>query len=178
MNMIGKRMGVAIVAGVLLAGGALWAGTAHAWGRHGFGHGWGEGMEGGFPVVAMVRKGHLTDAQEKQVAGILRAHRAALDAKATRVSEARRALTGQMTADAVDPAALAVAADQAAAAGKDLALEWAQVRQEVQALLTPEQVAELKQMRDKFLTRVDVRRTEQQQARAERLDHWIDRLSR
>jgi Spy/CpxP family protein refolding chaperone len=172
--MIGKRWGVMLAAGLLLAGGMLWSGNAQAFGRHG----WGEGMEGAFPVITMVRKGHLTDAQEKQVADVLRAHKAALEAKATRASDARRGLVGQMTADAVDAAALTAAYDQAAAATKDLALEWAQVRQEVQALLTPDQVAELKQLRDKFLTKMDARRAEFQQERAGRLDHWIDRLAR
>jgi Spy/CpxP family protein refolding chaperone len=172
--MIGKRLGVALAAGLMLAGGLLWSGTAQAWGRHG----WGEGMESAFPAITMVRKGHLTDAQEKQVAEVLRAHKTALEAKTTRAGDARRGLVGQMTADAVDATALAAAYDQAAAATKDLALEWAQVRQEVQALLTPGQVAELKQMRDKFLTKMDARRAENQQERAARLDRWIDRLAR
>lgn len=172
--MIGKRLGVMLAAGLMLAGGMLWSGNAQAFGRHG----WGEGMEGALPVVTMVRKGNLTDAQKKQVADILSAHKASLEAKTTRVGDARRGLVGQMTADAVDATALTAAYDQAAAATKDLALEWAQVRQQVQALLTPEQVAELKQLRDKFLTKMDARRTENQQERAERLDHWIDRLAR
>ncbi len=172
--MIAKRLGVALVAGLLVTGGVLWSGTAHAWGPHG----WGEGMEGALPVVAMVKKGNLTDAQQRQVADILRSHKAALTQKTTQAHDARRALVGAMTADAVDADALAAAYDQASVATKGLALEWVQVRQEVQALLTPEQMADLKQMRDKFLTKMDARRAEHQQDGSERLDHWIDRLSR
>lgn len=172
--MIGKRIGTVLLAGLLLAGGVLWSGTAQAWGR--WGHG--EGMEGAFPVLAMVNKGHLTGDQEKQVATILAGHKAALLEKSTRASDARQAMLKQITADAVDAAALGTAIDTAAAAGKDLALEWAQVRQEVQAVLTPDQMAELKQMRDKFMTKMDARHAESTQERGEKLDHWIDKLAR
>jgi Spy/CpxP family protein refolding chaperone len=84
----------------------------------------------------------------------------------------------QQTADAVDAAALATALDQSAAARKDLTLEWANVRQDVQAVLTPDQVSGLKQMRDKFLTRMDAHRADEPKDRTERLDHWIDKLAR
>jgi Spy/CpxP family protein refolding chaperone len=173
-EMHGKRIAIGVVAGMVLAGGALWSGHAHAWGRH---HG-DVGMDGAMTVIAMVRKADLTDAQEKQVAIILGNHKPALEQKSARASEARRGVMGQMTADVVDANALAAAIDQAAASGKELALEWAQVRQEVQALLTLEQVSDLKQMRDKFMKKADARRAEHEQDRGERLDHWINRLSR
>lgn len=172
--MNGKRWVLGGLSAAVLAGGLLWGGQAHAWGRRHTD----VGMEGALPVIAMIKKAELTEEQERQVGEILRAHRVALEEKSARAAEARRAVMGQLTADAVDAAALGTAMDQAAAAGKELALEWAQVRREVQALLTPEQVAELQALRDKFLKRVDERHADRQQRRAERLDRWIERLSR
>jgi Spy/CpxP family protein refolding chaperone len=135
-------------------------------------------MEGALPVIAIVKKAGLMEDQEQQVAEILRTHKAALEQKAARAAEARRVVIGQLTADTVDSAALAAAMDQAAAAGKELVMEWAQVRREVQAMLTPEQIAELQALRDKFLKRVDERSAAREQWRGERLDRWIERLSR
>ena len=172
--MIGKRMGAGLVASLLLAGGLLWSGHAYAWGGH---HGEHD-MMSAMPVVVMVKKGNLTDDQKHQVGTILTNHKAALEQDTKALSDARHALMTQMTSDTPDSNALSAAYDGVATAGKTLALEWNAVRGEVQALLTPDQVTQLKTMRDKFVAKMDARRAEHPQADSERLDKWIDRLSK
>jgi len=169
-----KRMGVGLAAGLMLAGGLLWSGHAYAWGGHHGGH----DMMSAMPVVVMVKKGNLTDDQKHQVATILTNHKTALETDATQLRTARRTLMTQMTSDTPDPAALSAAYDGVATASKTLALEWNAVRGEVQALLTPDQTTQLKAMRDKFVAKMDARQAEHPQAGSERLDKWIDRLSK
>lgn len=172
--MNGKRIVVGLAAGALLMGGTLWSGNVYAWGGH---HG-GVGMEAAMPVVAMVKAADLSQDQKHQVANILTNHKAAIESKTASASDARRAVVTAMAANVVDANALATAYDNAAVARKALALEWAQVRTEVQALLTPQQVSDLQVRRDKFMAKMDARHAKAEEHRGDRLDKWIERLSK
>jgi protein CpxP len=89
----------------------------------------------------------LTDAQRDQVRGIMQSHRAALTEVGQKLRDAHQALAQAVNADVVDEAAIRAAGAAVGAATADEALLRAKVRDEVFALLTPEQQAAAKERR-------------------------------
>jgi protein CpxP len=163
-----------ILAGVLALAGGLAAGDAAAreWGPWA-GHGGGDSR-----VLGMIKKIGLSADQKAQLAALLKAQRDNLAAKHESAAAARRTLMTLMTADAVDEQALGAALDTAASTHKEMALAWIKVRQDVQALLTPEQLAQVKEMRDRLVHRMEDRHAGMTARGTERLDRLIEDLAR
>ena len=111
----------------------------------------------------------LTDAQKKQVQAVLESFRADQAAIRDRMQPARKALNDAIAADAVDEAVIRTKAADLAAVEADAAVLQAKVRAAVYALLTPEQLQKIKELRVKMPTgpRRGPGRIEQQESERE-----------
>ncbi len=120
----------------------------------------GRGMMGGRGLAAL-RMGlaqlNLTDQQKQQVRGIVQGHREQLRAFAAQARQARVAL-GDAVAGGADEATIRARAADLAKVQADLAVFGAQVRKEVMGVLTPEQQAKAKELR---------------QQRQDRMQKWL-----
>jgi len=162
-----RRWAVAAGLGALMLGGLSLAGWAQA-------QGWrGEHMGGGAGLGWALHDLNLTHDQKLKIAEILTRHRDELRPKMQRMAESRRAMMELMTGESVDSAKLSVSVDESAAAGKELALALAAVHLEARAVLTPEQLTQLRQRRETFLARVKAHGEKS----GDPIDRWIERLS-
>jgi protein CpxP len=89
----------------------------------------------------------LTDAQREQIRSIMDAHKTEFDATGAKLRDAHRAFAdATIEAATVDESAVRTAATAVGAAMAEEAILRGKVRTEVQAILTPEQQEQLKQM--------------------------------
>lgn len=95
----------------------------------------------------------LADAQQTQVKAILQAHRDEQQAVGEKMRAARKALNDAIAADTFDEAIIRTKAADVAALEADSAVLQAKVYAAVYALLTPEQIAKLKQLRSQMSDR-------------------------
>jgi len=111
----------------------------------------------------------LTDAQKKQVQAVLESFRADQAAMRDRMQPARKALNDAIAADAFDEAVIRTKAADLAAVEADAAVLQAKVRAAVYALLTPEQLQKIKELRVRMPTgpRRGSGRIEQQESEQE-----------
>jgi periplasmic protein CpxP/Spy len=87
----------------------------------------------------------LTDAQREQVRSIMESHKAEFDEAGKKLRDAHRAFAEAVHASPIDEATIRARSTAVAAAMADEAILRAKVRSEVQAILTPEQLEQLKQ---------------------------------
>ncbi|MCX6537624.1 MAG: Spy/CpxP family protein refolding chaperone [Acidobacteria bacterium] len=103
------------------------------------------------PMAGMMRRGlaqlNLTDDQKTRIKSTLESNRDATQAIAKRMIAAREALGDAVTADTIVEADIRAKAAAVAVVEADAAVLRANVRAQVFALLTPEQVAKAKQLR-------------------------------
>jgi Spy/CpxP family protein refolding chaperone len=111
----------------------------------------------------------LTDAQKKQVQTVLESFQADQAAIRDRMQPARKGLNDAIAADAFDEAVIRTKAADLAAVEADSAVLQAKVRAAVHALLTPEQLQKIKELRAKMPTgpRQGPGRIEQQESEQE-----------
>ena len=105
----------------------------------------------------------LTDAQREQVQTIMSGHREALQASGRKVMDARQALHEAVTAENSDEAVIRQKAAAVGAAEGDAAVLHATIQKEVAAVLTPEQLQQLKTRRDEMQQRMKDGRERMQQ---------------
>lgn len=129
-------------------------------------------------MARMLKKLDLSSSQKAQVAAILSAQREALAAASERSTAAMAAVMAQLGAETVDMQALGSAHDAAAAARKDALLAWVRVRQDIQAVLTPAQLARAQEMRDSFMRKMEGHRAERKTSGAARIDRLIEAMTR
>lgn len=160
-----KRLGgivlmPAVIVGVLLAGSST-AAQPPGRGGWGLGPGPGRGMMGpGGPFGLGFALGRLdvTDAQRQQIRTIVQSHRQEFQALAERRRTAQHALQAAITADPLDEAAIRSASAALAEVQADDAVLRAKVHREVFAVLTPEQQAKAKALREEAQKRAEQRR--------------------
>lgn len=149
-----------VVAGVLLAGSSA---AAQPPGRGGWGPGMGPGRgmmgpRGALGLGFALGRLDLTDAQRQQIRTIVQGHRQEFQALAERRRAAQQALQAAMTAEPLDEAAIRSASATLAEVQADAAVLRAKIRREVFAVLTPEQQAKAKALREEARTRFEQRR--------------------
>lgn len=111
----------------------------------GFRQGRGAGMEAGSgPAFACL---NLTDAQKASMKALHEKYRPALEANRTAMFEAQKALRAAMADSATQDAALKALFDKASAARFAMLQQHRALRQESQAILTPDQKAHWEKLR-------------------------------
>lgn len=120
-------------------------------GRHGgrFG-GSHEGPFGGFMMERIADRLDLSDEQRSELAAILEAYRPESELLGETLSVTRKELDDQITADDFDEIAIREAAERSAAVRADLAVLRARIHTEVLQVLTEDQIAEAREMRERF----------------------------
>lgn len=119
----------------------------------------GPGMRGGpggpLGIAGLPLRGlGLTDAQREQVEAVMDSHRDEQKAIGERMMTARKALRDAVEADAFNDAAIRAAAAEVGGVEADAAVLRARLRAEVFALLTPEQVQKVKDLRSEMESRM------------------------
>jgi protein CpxP len=87
----------------------------------------------------------LSDAQREQVRGIMESHKGEFETAGTKLREAHRAFAEAVRASAIDEATVRTLSAAVGSAMADEAILRARVRAEVHALLTAEQLEQVKQ---------------------------------
>ena len=134
-------------------------GRGHKFGR-GMRHGGHRGM--GFEGV------NLTDAQKTQLRAVHESHRESTRALREEIRAKRQEVHQLSTAATFDEAAVRAKLTEVAALEAKLLGEQFRVRQEAQAILTPEQRTQLEQKRQEFKQRWQERKLQRQENRQER----------
>ncbi|HEX2445008.1 MAG TPA: Spy/CpxP family protein refolding chaperone [Vicinamibacterales bacterium] len=112
---------------------------------------------GGFDGLAL-RQLDLTDAQREQVRSIFEQNRDEMRAAGEKLRTARRGLYDATSAGTVDEAAIRTAAEALANAEAEAAINRARVHAQVWQILTPEQQAKAKELRQQREARRKERR--------------------
>jgi Spy/CpxP family protein refolding chaperone len=123
---------------------------------------------GAQPMLRGMRQLNLTEEQRQQVRDTMQRHRDELKALGAQLRAARQALRTATDAEVVDQGAVRAATSQMAEAQAQGALLRAKIRQEVFALLTPEQQEQAKALRSEFEQRQEQRRLRMQQRLSQR----------
>lgn len=97
----------------------------------------------------------VTDAQKEQIRGIMREFRPTVKPIKQQLVLERRALRKAIHTTPVNEAAIRAQSARVAQIQADLAVKRAFIAERVQAVLTPDQVAKLKEMAAKFDSKVD-----------------------
>lgn len=97
----------------------------------------------------------VTDAQKEQIRGVMRESRPAMKPLVKQWVLERRALRKAIHTTPVNEAAIRAQSTRVAQLQADLSVKRAYIAERIQAILTPEQFAKLKQMAAKFDTKVD-----------------------
>lgn len=97
----------------------------------------------------------VTDEQKAEVKAILHKHQPTAEPLVKQFVAERRTLRDLIHAETVNEKAIRDQAAKVAAVGADLAVERARVAHEIRAVLTPEQIEKLKEMRVDIDTRID-----------------------
>lgn len=150
-----------IALAVMLLGGLAAAGGpgAHRGGK-------GPGMMGpGGGLRALLGELNLSEEQKTAIRGIVQSERATIEPLREQAVEARRELARVSHASTFDEAAVREAADRAAKAQANLAVERARIMARVREQLTPEQLQSLDVTRGRMLERREERRRERQERR-------------
>jgi periplasmic protein CpxP/Spy len=147
-----KRTSVILAMGLALG---LVSATASAQPRRGMdmGWGWGGGGAEGGPMMLhlMLRNAGLNDAQQAQVRQILAAHRPQFRAIRGQIGTLQRQLADALYAPgAVKPEDLTATTQQIAHLRDHLAQEALQTALEVRAVLTPEQLTKVSELRQRM----------------------------
>ncbi len=154
----------------VLAGAAV--GAHSIWARPG---GWGGPLPG---LRHMLHELDLTADQKKQLAGVLRAHRAEWLQARDKLAQAGRSMIEGAADQETKPEVIQARLDAAAEAGKQLGRVGIAMRQEALALLTPQQKQELAKRQQRFLQRIEKRMGERRQDSEQHYDDWIESLTR
>lgn len=161
------RSTVALTAGAaLLAAGLGTAALAQGQGgRHG-GRGFGPGGpgRGGFPLGQL----NLSDAQREQVRSVMERHREDMRAVGQRLREAHQAQRNAVETVPVNEALIRSTSQALATAQTDMALLQARIHSDVWGLLTPEQQAKAKELKEKRAERARQRGERRQRQPQER----------
>jgi periplasmic protein CpxP/Spy len=143
-----------VVAGAILAvvGAAVWA-QEQGMGPHGpFGH---FGGFGPFAAHHGLRQLDLTDEQKTQIKGILKSHREEFHASLDKLRTLHQTVGKIAHQQEIDEAAIRAAVGQAVGPLGDLAVLQARVRQEIDAVLTPEQRQKAEALHEKLRSHVE-----------------------
>lgn len=116
----------------------------------------GDGLEGR-GVQAVLKQLQLSETQKQQVADILAQDREAQKDLITQQAQARLALFNAIHADQFDESAVRAAAQQVAAGEAELAVLRARIVSQVRAILTPEQLSLLAEVREEAQQRLEER---------------------
>jgi protein CpxP len=116
----------------------------------------GMGMMGMMPMLP--RELQLTDAQRDQVRSIAESHRAEWKTLADRARSAHIALDDAITAETLDETTIRAKSADVAAVEADIAVARAHAHAEIWQILTADQKAKLKELKDQFSSRRSSRR--------------------
>lgn len=142
----------AILGVVALAGAAVWA-QGPGMGPHGpFGH---LGGFGPFAAHHGLRQLDLTDEQKSQIKGILKSHREEFHASLEKLRTLHQTVGKIAHQPEIDEAAIRAAVGQAVGPLGDLAVLHVRVRQEIDAVLTPEQRQKAEALHEKLRSHVE-----------------------
>jgi periplasmic protein CpxP/Spy len=156
MNLKNSKIVKSIAAGAAVLGTAAVLVTATVWARQ---ESWEEGWRphrfarmhrafgGGFDGFAL-RQLDLTDEQREQIRSIREQNREAARAVGQKLMTARQGLRDAATAETMDEAAIRAAAGALATAEAEAAINHARVHAQVWKVLTPEQQAKAKELRE------------------------------
>jgi protein CpxP len=111
----------------------------------GGGPGMGRGGPMGGPMLPL-RALDLTEAQQAQVKSIVDSHQEEMRAAGQKIGAAREAMRTLLEADPIDEAAVRAKSIEVGAAEAELHILQAKLRNEMFAILTPEQLAKAKEM--------------------------------
>ena len=129
---------------------------------HGFGGGFGPGAGGpfarGFFAEKIADRLDLSDDQRVEIRTIFESYREEADGLGETMRVARQGLREQIQSDLFDETAIREAADLVAAVEADLAVLRAKIHSDVGQVLTPEQLAEAKAMRERMQEFAEERR--------------------
>jgi periplasmic protein CpxP/Spy len=145
MNLNRAVAGLAVAGLVTAAAGGLWAAPRQAVPRAGAGGALGIPKGPGLPLAQL----GLTDDQRQQIAALVRQNRTAARPLMQRARAARASLRAAMAAEPVDDSLIRAKSAEAAAIEADLAIAQAHLRADVFALLTPEQQAKARELRNR-----------------------------
>ena len=124
--------------------------SATAWAGYGMEHH--GGKRDGF--MKMLKHLDLTDQQEAQVTAILDQHKEQHQALRDQLKKDRQALHEAVMADTFDEANIRTASKALASDMEEMAVLRGKVASEIRAVLTPEQIAKLKEMRTRHEERM------------------------
>ncbi len=123
---------------------------------------------GAQPMLRGMRQLNLTEEQRQQVRDTMQRHREELKTVGEQLRAARQALHAATDAEVVDQEAVRAATSQMAEAQAQGAILRAKIRQEVFALLTPEQQEKAKALRQQAEQQMELRRQRLQQRLSQR----------
>ncbi len=161
----GQRMGtMGLIAGVLALIALVGAGGVYA-----FGHGGPGGRGGGFGGLKMLMQLDLTDAQKSQIREVLPAFRAEKDRRQADRKAMRERIRTLMEAERFDENEVRLAFREMAPLMEDMAVSRLRFMHEVKAVLTPTQIAAVK---ERFMEREN-RHGEHRRIRESMMDTWL-----
>lgn len=132
------------------------------------GPGFGPGPGPGGLMGPNLRALDLSDAQRQQVRDIMSTHSAETRTVGQRMREAYRGLNALVTADTLDEAAIRAKSADIAAAQADMAILRARINQDVFSILTAEQQAKSRELRDRAQERQKERASQPRERRQPR----------
>ncbi len=122
--------------------------------RGGYGPGSGKGpgghFGGGFMAERIADRLDLSEGQREQIRTIRESYREEIEGLTESLATARLVVRGRIHSDAFDETAIREAVLEAAAVEADLAVLRARIASEVHQVLTPEQLAEAREMRERM----------------------------
>lgn len=138
-----------MMAGVIMALVVALIGVSRSWAEPGGGHMMMEGrhMGMGCEPMGLLNKLELTKPQMDQAGKILDQHKNDFKALHKKIDETRKSLHEAVTADKFDEQKIRAASKTLAANMEEMAVLRGKMTAEIRAILTPEQVEQLKQMR-------------------------------
>lgn len=117
-----------------------------------------------------IKKLDLSAAQKRQIALILKDHRAELKELTTGIKSSRKNLMDTIQSGNSSEHQIRTAFREMASYGEELAVVRSQIRGEVNAVLTPEQKVKAKAIRKEFASKM----SERVALMGDRMDNWID----
>lgn len=123
-----------------------------------FGHGPGDRLGGGFMAEMIAERLDLSSEQRDQIRDIRESYRDQTEALMDSVRAARLELHDSIHAELFDESAVRAAAARVGEVEADLAVVRAQIANDIRQVLTPEQVAEALELRERMRDSTDGRR--------------------
>ncbi len=155
---------VMMMAGALALVALAWAGGVYA-----FGHGGPGGHGGGFGGLKMLMQLDLSDDQKARIRGMLPAYRAEKDRRQGDLESLRERMRDLMEAERFEEDTVRQTFREMAPLMEDLAVLKVRFMHDVKTVLTPEQIAQVK---ERHMDRED-RRGEHRRIRESMLDTWL-----